>query len=911
MEFEYPFKKIIQRLVEQSFPEYSKIEKYINFEKLESEVAWLTKFLWDDDYLTFKNSNKNILAPYEAYIHKLNGADGLENFYVQNPLLTDIINEKIQQELNFIDFIVEKVNDDLNSISNLLGTCATQLKIMFIETGKGDPHNLGKSTTIIEFKNNQKVVFKPRSGKIDGAFNRLLDRVNQTLDSSLKIPGLIDKGSYCYVEFVEHSGVQDLSDIYNYYIEAGILTGLIYCLKGFDFHFENLIACGSHPVLIDLECLMDSSKEHYSVLDTNLIPQCFFLDSRNHKFPFDLSGIGSIDDSFSPPIYWHWKNVKSDNMQLVRRSVLIAGQKNIPHFQDTKITAEKYLESFLSGFRKSCTWIINCNQNDRIINEIFEEFRNVEVRILPRITQEYKNLLENSFVPQAFRSNYTRKNIIYEDLKVFPINISLENNQKELLFSAECKSIIKQNIPHFTINSNENCIRESGVIVIENYKLDSPYDKMIAHVKKMNFAKLEKEVSKIENSFASRFGNKLKVKREEVPVKVDIAQELENIVIQIVNQLCKDMKGDGYRVFHPLGSGTYASERMDISLYNGKLGIVVFLKAYQNQGNNLRFKNEITHLINELIEDSVLNIHEIGKEEILSIASGLSGIIYSLCTIDNEMYYDLCFKMSSLIFDELIQETTNFDLMDGLSGCMLALLKLYESRKDQSVLNKCISIATKLLDMRTFNADSTFLVFKDKNADASLGVAHGQSGVALSLLRLYNITENAIYLEAAENLISFEDSYFSDDRLNWLDIRYSEEIYQNAWCYGAAGMGLVRIELFKIIGDQQFLEVAKLLVENPNLYLSNSVDTYCCGILAMVDFLIELYNVTGLDVYMKSANEITHQILKEKNARGFYQTYENESISEENLSLFRGLSGLGYVNMRLSDPDLNSMGLFS
>jgi lantibiotic modifying enzyme len=45
-------------------------------------------------------------------------------------------------------------------------------------------------------------------------------------------------------------------EIKRYYQRAGQLLCLLYVLGANDCHNENLIACGEHPVLVDLETLM-------------------------------------------------------------------------------------------------------------------------------------------------------------------------------------------------------------------------------------------------------------------------------------------------------------------------------------------------------------------------------------------------------------------------------------------------------------------------------------------------------------------------------------------------------------------------------------------------------------------------------------------------------------------------------
>jgi lantibiotic modifying enzyme len=55
------------------------------------------------------------------------------------------------------------------------------------------------------------------------------------------------------MEYVEQVPCANLQEVQHYYQRSGMLLGLLYVLGGTDMHHENLVACGEHPVLIDLE----------------------------------------------------------------------------------------------------------------------------------------------------------------------------------------------------------------------------------------------------------------------------------------------------------------------------------------------------------------------------------------------------------------------------------------------------------------------------------------------------------------------------------------------------------------------------------------------------------------------------------------------------------------------------------
>ena len=60
---------------------------------------------------------------------------------------------------------------------------------------------------------------------------------------------------YGWLRFVEHTPCADLTEVDRFYRRQGVLLALLHALDGTDVHFENIIAAGDQPVLIDIETL--------------------------------------------------------------------------------------------------------------------------------------------------------------------------------------------------------------------------------------------------------------------------------------------------------------------------------------------------------------------------------------------------------------------------------------------------------------------------------------------------------------------------------------------------------------------------------------------------------------------------------------------------------------------------------
>src|SRR5262249_9181522 len=125
-----------------------------------------------------------------------------------------------------------------------------------VEGGVGDSHRGGRSVLIAKFSSGFQVVYKPKALAVDVHFQELLTWLNERgTHPPFRTLKVLDRGTYGWVEFVAAGGCTSADEVRRFYQRQGGYLALLYALEATDFHFENLIAAGEHPVLIDLEAL--------------------------------------------------------------------------------------------------------------------------------------------------------------------------------------------------------------------------------------------------------------------------------------------------------------------------------------------------------------------------------------------------------------------------------------------------------------------------------------------------------------------------------------------------------------------------------------------------------------------------------------------------------------------------------
>jgi lantibiotic modifying enzyme len=90
-----------------------------------------------------------------------------------------------------------------------------------------------------------------------------VDQWLEVADSPLRLrfPRSVVKESYGWAEFINQSPCRSAAEVQRYWYQAGVLLCLAYVLNTRDLLVDNLVACGSDPVPIDLEAFFQSEMQ--------------------------------------------------------------------------------------------------------------------------------------------------------------------------------------------------------------------------------------------------------------------------------------------------------------------------------------------------------------------------------------------------------------------------------------------------------------------------------------------------------------------------------------------------------------------------------------------------------------------------------------------------------------------------
>ncbi|MFJ2027945.1 type 2 lanthipeptide synthetase LanM family protein [Streptomyces sp. NPDC087897] len=313
------------------------------------------------------------------------------------------------------------LGDGGGSLDGALGSDAGPGALIGVEAGAGDSHRGGRSVMLLRFAGGARLVYKPRPLAAHRHFNALADWFG-SLDGApeLRVLRVLDRGEYGWAEFVEERPCASAAETRQFYWRQGALLALLHALDGTDLHHENLIACGPHPVLVDVETLFHpplgparspdpaARALHDSVHRVGLLPQLLVGDTT----ALDMSAIGGGGAASSPVATADWADAGTDRMRLVRRAGRFTESANRPRLGGVAADPSAYTDALCGGFSAGYTAI--AEHRDELLGEegLLKLFARDEVRVVPRPTWTYTTLLDESTHPDLMRDAAERHQVL-------------------------------------------------------------------------------------------------------------------------------------------------------------------------------------------------------------------------------------------------------------------------------------------------------------------------------------------------------------------------------------------------------------------------------------------------------------------------------------------------------------------
>lgn len=243
--------------------------------------------------------------------HIIGEISNIKKLFKEYPVLCRCIEEKITACVNFYKNIIGQFFEDEEEIEERLCLMQKGLHIVHIESSHSDVHHGGQQVARVELSNGLSILYKPHSMLNEKKFTELLHWISAGIKIRQLDYDFLSYETHSWCTVVQYKCCHSKNEIREYYRRLGVQLFLAYFLGTHDLHYENVIASGEYPVIIDLETLTNVSryeeqktldvsvrnKLSYSVLSTGLLPVYFW---NTEGIGIDSSGISGGNENCYP-----------------------------------------------------------------------------------------------------------------------------------------------------------------------------------------------------------------------------------------------------------------------------------------------------------------------------------------------------------------------------------------------------------------------------------------------------------------------------------------------------------------------------------------------------------------------------------------------------------------------------------
>jgi lantibiotic modifying enzyme len=762
------------------------------------------------------------------------------------PVLERRLERALGQQGEAIALLAQRIADDRDALSVLLGAPAGALRA--VSLGEGDVHEGGHTVAQLEFAGG-KVMYKPRSLRIDAALEKFLDELFADGGQRIRIPPVLDRGAYGWAGFVEHRYCADEDELAAFYRNIGHWLAVMRLLGGTDIHHENLIASGPVPYVVDVESLfvpdtpvrrsglgqavdLAEAMIRSSVLRTGLVPfraPVLGLDG------VDISAIGALPGEQPkiriPEIVLH--GTTDAHVGLV--SVDLGVSRNHPCASPD---ISRYWGHIVSGFRELTQRLVALHREGRLSPRL-AAFLGARLRRIRRPTQIYVEVMRMLWHPASLHDEPAAieraRDLLARNAAVFPIAPS-----DAATIDGEIDDMRRGDIPVFAN-------------ALDRRQLDHVFDGWVAM--RADLEELTIRGALVTAHLNARLNDDKRVPYDLTPhhpSAKNLDRRRRSLAALTLEELLRlSVRGsDGTItwVSPVLGRGGWAMRSLEPNLYVGLCGIAITLAGYleemkQGRADPVEGVEEALHGVLKVLHGT----EEVRPAEAVGGFIGLGSQLLGWLTLHG--FQPQSGFLAAAVGRARAMERWDFenervfDILEGVAGAIVPLLQLAEATADARWLDLAATAGKRLehaavVDERGARWPAS--VFPEPIG----GFAHGATGIGWALTRLGSSaagsgTDRQRWLRLGQRAFDFEASLYDTQAGNWIDVRKPESRdFPNTWCHGSVGIGLAASDLYKRTGDRRQLDTLRRAVQAARRGGWGYSHTLCHGDLSMWELLM-------------------------------------------------------------------------
>ena len=853
----------------------------------------------------------NDIDSYVAYLEQaFDNQQDYHSFYCKFPVLGRWLAQVTDFLCTIGEELIQRLTSDRDEISRTFFNGRLISQIKFFKLGKSDCHAGGKTVVIVELELDNSepatIVYKPRCIQSEAAVQGLLE--NLTRDKVIEFASyqVLCKDGYGYAEFIPsgRNHVQSKQEIEKFYRQLGGYLAIFYILGGGDMHQENILVADGNAFICDCETVFEvvpqnrdklSDTVFDSVFKTAMLewPRANTGDASNQMKMGGYSGGESYALPYAVPRINDRRMSLAQAVEYKTDVRVEVEATNRIYYKGQLVNPQDYKNCIVDGFNRVDSWF---QENPtKAIMLVQDLFASSSVRLINWGTEAYTKLIISARHPKCL-ADPLQVDLLFNSLMEHRRQWDKQGQLAEL----ELAAMWQLDVPIFTAKvagSNE---------LVYNYQrflpdiLEiSPLDNAIKRIQKLS---TENRIRQNQYIYAS-------LSTDEINSPYFMASAV-NYAQQIGWQLCE--------LLQPLSSNapwkTYeytslGKRFVDIrgDLYEGSAGICLFFAYLDAIGPQPEFR--------QVAERALAYSLEQRNNPMIGAYQGATGLIYLLIHLaqlwNKPELLDLAVNLSDELIPRISQDLY-FDVLQGVAGIIPVMLSLAEATSGKGI--DCAHLcAQHLLQHATCDNNTlSWPHYPQELVQGNLtGFSHGAGGIGWALISLGCYTNQSEYIAAGRQAFAYETTQFDSDERDWYDLRTSvmtvntnEPHFANAWCNGAAGIGLSRIASWAVLGrtDDDILRDAYRAL-NATLRNFDKVgnDSLCHGKTGNAEVFLRFAKLRDEPYLQMEANgQAQAQWRNFEKARRWICGSGGTDVYP---GLMLGLAGIGMHFLRLAYPD--------
>jgi type 2 lantibiotic biosynthesis protein LanM len=855
---------------------------------------------------------------FHSFVASLGHAETALRILEEYPVLARQLMEAVIRSVECSLEALERICGDWADIRSLLFPGQEIGRLVRLKGGMGDKHRGGRAVLMAEFESGARVVYKPRALAIDAHFQDLLTWLNEHgAPQSFRVLKVIDRGNYGWVEFAAAQSCTSEPEVRRFYQRQGAYLALLHALDATDFHNENLLAVGEHPVLVDLEALFhphfrDSrpadalvAAQHelsQSVQRVGLLPVRMWGDAAAEGV--DLSGLSTIGEQMTPFPIPEVEGHGTDEMRLVLKRAPIPAGAHQPSMEGKRIDLEDYSAEIFDGFAHMYRLLMRHREELLGKGGPLDRFSTDEVRVILLPTQTYGLLIHESFHPDFLRNALDRDRL-FDRLWAWTVS----RPELETLMTVQISDLSNNDVPIFTTKPGTRDLWSSAREQFSDFLEECPMASVRRKLLALNEEDLTRQVWVIGATMATLRRETDQLRRSKYAPTKAAGMATQTRLLAAARKTAdwietQARRGNNDAAWIGLTLGQdrrWSLAPASIDLYDGLPGIALFLGQLGAVTGEYRYRELAERAIN-----SVLRMIEKSRGAITSIGGfvGWGGLVYAFMRLgDLWQREDLWQRAEDAAaqIPELIERDEALDIIGGAAGSIGALMGLYRRTASRAVLHAAVQCGEHLLRRAQPCGEGMAWPASFANGKALTGFSHGAAGMAWALQQLADVSGERRFVDGVAGALAYERSLFDPLHNNWPDLREDTKDrpgFTMAWCHGAPGIGLARLSTLEDTDGIARVEIEAALQATMSAGPGHG-HCLCHGDLGNLDFVIEAaQRVDGL-VPAHQVNRFAAVVLADIEANGWRCGLPYDVLSP---GLMTGVAGIGYQLLRLADP---------